>query len=70
MKIEERFLKTEKCGKCGNDNIPWGTSTELWNEICDNHKDNICPQCFIKLAKKKLNFNSVYIGFNAEKINR
>lgn len=58
------------CENCGGDNVPWGTTNELWNKVADDSKKSICPQCFVKMAESKLDCKSVIIGFSAEAVNR
>jgi len=58
------------CEDCGGGNVAWGTTDELWNKVADEPKKAVCPQCFVKMAERKLNYKSVIVGFNAEVVNR
>lgn len=41
------------CWQCGNPNPNWYAPNELWNKVCDNKGDVICPKCFQEEAKKQ-----------------
>ena len=62
--------KTDNCDKCGNINVPWSISDEHWNLIADDISKSICPQCFVKMAKDKIDDKKFLIGFTAEIIYR
>lgn len=70
LKLTSVSSSHSTCENCGGDNVDWGTTDELWNKVADHPKSDICPQCFVKMAESKLNYESVIVGFNAEVVNR
>ena len=54
------------CDNCGEVNVPWSATNELWDKICgDDKKLNICPKCFAQKATTILKTNEG-IGFDAK----
>lgn len=60
----------EKCDVCGQSNVPWSADDKLWHKIADSKKQILCPRCFVDIAKKKIDFKSVGIGFKANIFHR
>ena len=58
------------CEDCGGSNVAWGATDELWHKVAEVPKKSICPQCFVKIAERKLDYKCVIVGFKAEVVNR
>ena len=54
--IKEKTHPENFCWQCGHPNPTWYAPNELWNKLCDNEYDIICPKCFqIKAYEKGIN---------------